>query len=295
MSEILAIDLGGTAIKSAILSESNELLDNRSTPTPQNDATGKVAIETLSELIHSYRQSHSFDRVGLVIPGLVDTAHGVSVFTGTLGWRNLPITDALTQKTGLPVHLDHDVTAAGLAELTLGASAPFQNSVLIQIGTGIASAIVLNGEIYRPHQQVGEIGHASVGNDRPCPCGLQGCLEMTASGGAISRTYLAKTGQSVAPIEIFKRSQAGEADAQTVWNEMVEALSLSFSWLASTIAPEAIIMGGGISQAGEPFAKAVEENLKKRLSIHRLPKILISTLSDQAACLGAGLMARTRS
>jgi glucokinase len=295
MSEILAIDLGGTAIKSAILSETNELLDTRSTPTPQNDATGHAAIEALSALIKSYQSSHNFDRVGLVIPGLVDTQLGVSVFTGTLGWRNLPITEALTQKTRLPVHLDHDVTAAGLAELTLGASAPFQNSVLIQIGTGIASAIVLNGSIYRPHQQVGEIGHASVGNDRPCPCGLKGCLEMTASGGAISRTYFSRTGQLVAPIDIFKRSQAGEPDAQAVWNEMVDALALSFSWLASTIAPEAIIMGGGISQAGEPFANAVEARLKECLSIHKLPKILISTLSDQAACLGAGLMARTRS
>jgi glucokinase len=294
MSEILAIDLGGTAIKSAILSKNNELLDNRSTPTPQNDPSGQNAIAALSDLVESYKGSHTFDRVGLVIPGLVDIKEGISVFTGTLGWRNLRITDAISQKTGVPVHLDHDVTAAGLAELQLGASAPFKNSVLIQIGTGIASAIVLNGEIYRPHQQVGEIGHASIGNDRPCPCGLTGCLEMTASGGAISRTYFAKTGETISPMEIFKRSQGGEPVAAMVWQELVDSLALSFSWLASTIAPEAIIMGGGIAQAGEPFAAAVEEKLKTRLSIHRLPKILISELADQAACLGAGLMARSR-
>jgi glucokinase len=244
--------------------------------------------------VESYKSSHTFDRVGLVIPGLVDIKEGISVFTGTLGWRNLRITEAISQRTGVPVHLDHDVTAAGLAELQLGASAPFKNSVLIQIGTGIASAIVLNGEIYRPHQQVGEIGHASIGNDRPCPCGLTGCLEMTASGGAISRTYFAKTGETISPMEIFKRAQRGEAVASAVWQELVDSLALSFSWLASTIAPEAIIMGGGIAQAGEPFAAAVEESLKTRLSIHQLPKILISELADQAACLGAGLMARSR-
>lgn len=294
MSEILAIDLGGTAIKSAVLTASDELEDSRSTPTPQNDASGVQAIEVLTQLILSYQQSHKLSRVGLVVPGLVDIQKGTSVFSGTLGWRNLAITDALTAATGLPVFLDHDVTAAGLAELKLGASAPFKNSVLIQIGTGIASAIVLNGEIYRPHQQVGEIGHASIGNDRPCPCGLTGCLEMTASGGAISRAYLAKTNQSISPIEIFTRSQNGEAAAAEVWQEMVDALALSFSWLASTIAPDAIVMGGGIAQAGAPFVAAVEKSLQAKLSIHLVPKILISSLADKAACLGAGLMARSR-
>lgn len=294
MSEILALDLGGTAIKSAVLTLSDELIDNRSTPTPQNDPSGQRAIEVLTELILGYQLTHSIERVGLVVPGLVDAQRGISIFSGTLGWRNLHIAEALFEATGLKVFLDHDVTSAGLAELKLGASAPFKNSVLVQIGTGIASAIVINGEIYRPHEQVGEIGHASIGNDRPCPCGLTGCLEMTASGGALSRSYLAKTNESISPLEIFSRAQKGETVAEEVWQEMVDALALGFSWLASTISPDAIVMGGGIAQAGQPFVSAVEKSLQARLSVHRMPKILISTLADQAACLGAGLMSRSR-
>lgn len=295
MSEILAIDLGGTAIKSAVLTENDHLEDSRRTPTPQNDASGSKAIGVLTQLILDYQKSHKLARVGLVVPGVVDMQNGISVFSATLGWRNLAIAKDLSAATDLPVYLDHDVTAAGLAELKLGASAPFKNSVLVQIGTGIASAIVLNGEIYRPHSQVGEIGHASIGNDRACPCGLTGCLEMTASGGAISRAYFAKTNQRIGPIEIFTRAQAGEPAAADVWQEMVDALALSFSWLASTIAPEAIILGGGLAQAGAPFVAAIENSLKERLSIHLLPKILTSSLADQAACFGAGLMARSRS
>lgn len=293
MSELLALDLGGTAIKSGILNDDNTLTDNRSTPTPQNDASGEAAIGVLTELIESYKKSHAVAAIGLVVPGLVDPQKGIAQFSGTLGWRNLAIADRLTSATGLPVYLDHDVTAAGLAELKLGAAKNFKQSVLVQIGTGIASAMIIDGKIYRPHQQMGEIGHASIGNDRPCPCGLRGCLEMTASGGAISRSYFAKTNQSIAPLEIFTRAQAGEPAAAAVWQEMVDALAFSFSWLASITGPEAIVLGGGIAKAGQPFADAVQKSLNARLSVHLKPQILISELSDQAACLGAGLIARS--
>lgn len=294
MSGILALDLGGTAIKSAMLTNLNTLVQARSTPTPQGDPSAKLAIAVLSGIIAEYMKENEVGRVGLVIPGLVDAINGISIFSGTLGWRNVDFAGALSAAAGVPVYLDHDVTAAGLAELKIGASAPYSNSVLVQIGTGIASAIVIDGQIYRPHGVVGEIGHAPIGSGKPCPCGLRGCLEMSASGGAITRAYFAQTGKNATPLQIFERAQGGEVAAGQVWQEMIDALALSFAWLASTLAPEAIILGGGIAQAGKPIADAISTSLDSHLSIHRKPEILISTLADQAACLGAGFMARAR-
>lgn len=294
MSAILGIDLGGTGIKSGVLESDGNFSQTRTTPTPQNDPTGQQAISVLSQIIEQYKTTNEFAAVGLVVPGLVDSETGVSVFSGTLGWRNLPLVEPLQAATGLPVFLEHDVTAAGIAELHLGAARHFKDSILMQVGTGIAACYVIDGQIFKPHSKMAEVGHAPIFNDRPCPCGLKGCLEMTGSGGALTRNYLAVSGERLSPLEIVSRASSGEALAAELWDEFAAAMAFGIAWLASTTGPEAVIFGGGIAQAGDSLISAVDRHLDKRLSIHLRPRLVLSELNDQAAAIGSALSAQAR-
>lgn len=294
MGSILGLDLGGTAIKSGVLSESSQFIDTRNNPTPQNDPSGIAAAEALAEIVLDYKETHKLDAVGLVIPGLVDSERGTSVFSGTLGWRNFAIVNEVEKRTSIRTYLEHDVTAAGIAELRLGASREFNDSILIQIGTGIAAAYVINKKIFKPHSQMGEFGHAPIFNDRPCPCGLNGCLEMTASGGALSRNYAALTGEKISPLEIVERAKSGERQASDLWHEFGEAMAFGIAWLASTTGPEAVILGGGIAKAGAELIEVIEKGLQHRLSIHLKPKLVISELDDKAAAIGSAFSAKDR-
>lgn len=295
MWPILGIDLGGTQIKSSVVSRDGAVLEVTRTPTPQNDPSGQQAIAVLAELISNYRSKHpELEAVGLVIPGLVDPKSGTSLFSGTLGWRNLPIAKLLSEKVSLPVFLEHDVTAGGLAELRVGQAKGFDRAVVIQIGTALAAAMIIDGEVYHPHPSVGEVGHAPLPNNRPCVCGKFGCVEMTVSGGALARNYKSATGKEANAFELIELYQAGDQVAVELLEEFVASLAFLITWLSSTLAPEAIVIAGGIASAKEFLEARLEAELEKRIGIQLKPKVLYSKLSGDSGCIGAGMVALER-
>lgn len=288
--QVLGLDVGGTTIKSGLVSQDGSLQDLRRTPTPQQDFAGDELVKTLVKLVNDYRQDHpGLAAVGLSVPGIVDSENGIALFSETLGWKNLELAKRVGEAVGIPVRLFHDVTVGGFAELRVGAAKGFNSAIVIIIGTGLAACIIIDGKVYRPHATVGEIGHGPTRNQRPCPCGKFGCLEMTASGGALSRNYFAATGEKIPAHEVISRADASDAAAIELWQEFLEELSTTVHFLVAALGPEAIIIAGGFGSLGDKIIKPIDDHLDKVITIPHRPILLTSSLEGTSGCIGAGL------
>ncbi len=294
---VLAFDVGGTDIKSALFDADGTALGLRRTPTPVADGDRtEVLIERLGVLAAELRADHPDvipQAAGLVVPGIVDAEAGLGVFASNLGWHDSPLRDLASAKLGLPVAFDHDVRAASWAEHRLGGARAYSNSVVLVIGTGIAGALLVGGEPYTAGGYAGEIGHSPIADGPVCACGARGCLEAVASAGAIARRYRDATGINPGGAkDVIARAAAGDRVASEIWNSALDALTLSLAQLTAVVAPEAIVIGGGLSRAGGALFDELRARLAERLSFHRLPELVPAELSGNAGILGAALRAR---
>ncbi len=293
---VLAFDVGGTDIKSALFDETGAALGLRRTPTPDaGDDMPARLVARIGELGDELRAQHPEvvpRAVGFVVPGIVDAEAGIAVFSSNLGWRNAPLRALAEERFGLPVSFHHDVGTASWAEHVLGGARDYANSVAIIIGTGIAGTLLVDGQPYTAGGYAGEIGHSPLG-EWPCPCGARGCLEAIASAGAIARRYTEETGERVdGAKEVIARAAAGDPVADRVWNEALDALTMSIAQLTAVVAPEAVVIGGGLSRAGGALFDELRRRLADRLSFHRLPVLVPAELSGNAGILGSALRAR---
>lgn len=293
---VLAFDVGGTDIKSALFDADGTALGLRRTPTPAGgDDSPARLIDRLAELSDELRAQHPDvvpEAIGLVVPGIVDPERGIGVFSSNLGWRDAPMRDLMAARFGMPVAFDHDVRMASWAEHVLGGARDYANAVVLIIGTGIAGALLVDGRPYTAGGYAGEIGHSPIG-EWPCPCGARGCLEAVASAGAISRRYTDATGEVVdGAREVIARAAAGDETAAGIWNDALDALTMSIAQLTAVIAPQAVVIGGGLSRAGGALFDELRARLADRLSFHRIPELVPAELSGNAGILGSALRAR---
>lgn len=295
---VFAFDVGGTDTKSALVDRHGHVLGLRRTPTPRNgDDPATEIVASLAVLAHEHlARTPGVQPVaaGVSVPGLVDERTGVGMFASNLGWRDAPIRELAERALGLPVAFGHDVRAAGDAEHRLGAARGYGDVVVLAIGTGIAGALVLGGRPYAGGGFAGELGHSLSDPDgERCACGARGCLETVASAGAIARRYTAASGIAVPGArEVLAAAQAGDAHAVRVWDDAVDALAEALARLVATIAPEAVVIGGGLAQAGPALFEPLGRRLDALLSFHRRPALLQARLGDDAGLLGTALAAR---
>ena len=297
-SAVLAFDVGGTDVKSCLVDGTGTVQSLRRTTTPQWGLEGLAPLQRhLVNLRDELARDHPDvdPRVaGLVVPGVVDEAAGIGVFSSNLGWRDVPVRDSVGEALGLPLAFAHDVRAAGLAEGRLGAARGLSDYVVLAVGTGLAGAIVLDGRPYTGGGFAGEFGHALDDADgEPCRCGAQGCLETVASAGAIVRRYAARTGTNPTGAQhVLALADAGDVVARAVWDDAVEALAQSIARIAAILAVEAVVIGGGLSRAGDVLFDRLAERIDGLLSFHRRPRLIPAALGDDAGVLGAALYAR---
>jgi glucokinase len=286
---IVALDVGGTSMKGAIMDDRLERAVTVRRPTPRGDAAVAAVLDTVAELV---TRAGSAEAVGVAVPGIVDDETGVALWSENIGWRDVPFRDLIAERTGLPVTVGHDVRAGGTAELRLGAARGARNSLIVPIGTGIAAAMVIDGHLCVGNGYAGEIGHMAVGTaDEPCVCGGKGCLEAVASGPAIARRYARRTGQETTADAVAALVAEGEPDAVTVWAETVGWLGTALAAATVMAAPEVIVIGGGLSRAGDLLLKPLAEDIDARLTFHRRPRLTTAQFADEAGCVGAGLWA----
>jgi glucokinase len=295
---VLVFDVGGTDTKSALVDRSGRVLGIRRSPTPRHhdDPAGAV-ISSLAALAR--QQLDRFPGVrpvaaGVSVPGLVDERAGVGIFASNLGWRNAPIRAVAERELGLPVAFGHDARAACDAEHRLGAARAYGDVVVITIGTGIAGGLVLGGRPYTGGGFAGELGHAlSDPEGERCACGAIGCLETISSAGAIARRYTAASGIAVAgALEVLEAAGGGDIDALRIWDDALRALAEQLARLVAILAPEAVVIGGGLARAGPALFGPLGERLDALLSFHRRPALVRARLGDDAGLLGTALAAR---
>ena len=296
-SAVLGFDVGGTDLKAALVDDVGSIRDIVRIPTPTDgEGTAGAVVTRIGELARELLRNHPDvhpQAAGLLVPGHVDDERGVGVFSENLGWSNYPFRDRAEATLGVPVSFSHDVRGAGEAEHRLGAAAPFRDVVFLSIGTGIAGAIFIQGVLYTGDGMAGEMGHSKVADGPQCACGGRGCLEAVASAGAIARRYTQATGQVVSGAkDVLDRAALGDVRAREIWESALDALALDLSHTVALLAPEAIVIGGGLSQAGPALFEPLQRRLDAILTFHRRPKLLQASIGENAGVIGAALRAR---
>jgi glucokinase len=309
---VLAFDVGGTDMKAALVDQSGAMREVVRVRTPlvkgelasaelerdvsSTAGTGEAVLAEVARLAKEFADRHPSvapAAAGLLVPGQVDDESGIGVFAENLGWHNMPFRERASALLDLPVAFSHDVRGAGEAEYRLGAAAAFSDVVVMIVGTGIAAAIFMQGRLYLGGGLAGEIGHSRVADGPQCACGGRGCLEAVASAGAIARRYTALTGRQVTGAkEVLERAADGDSDADAIWQSALDALALGISHTVALLAPEAIIIGGGLAGAGDALFVPLRERLDAILTFHRRPQLIPASIGADAGLIGAALRAR---
>ncbi|MDX3853795.1 ROK family protein [Streptomyces sp. AK02-01A] len=300
MRHVIALDVGGTGMKAALVGSDGALLHEARRPTGRErgpDAVVETILGFAAEL-RAYGIEHfgeSAAAAGVAVPGIVDAEHGTAVYAANLGWRDVPLRDLLGERLGgVPVALGHDVRTGGLAEGRLGAGKGAERFLFLALGTGIAGAIGINGVIEAgAHGSAGEIGHVVVRPDGPlCGCEQRGCLETLASAAAVTRAWAAASGDPRADAaDCAKAVRSGDPDAVRVWRDAVDALAAGLVTALTLLDPRTLIIGGGLAEAGETLFTPLRAAVEERVTFQTLPEIVPAALGDTAGCLGAGLLA----
>ena len=292
MNFVVAVDVGGTEIKSALVDTDLNVVATNTAPTPKADLTGAETVKAIAAIVGEFAQQQTIAAVGLVVPGALDEPAGTSRWSGNLQWNNLPIRDLLHAAINIPVAFSHDVRTAALAEMRNGAAKGAHNAIFIPVGTGIAAAIIIDGEIRSAEGFAGEIGHIDVNGKYPCVCGKSGCLEAASSTLAISKAYQAQSGKSgTTTEEIYQLVIAGDTVATTVWKDATSAMARACETLITILAPEIIVFGGGLSNAGETFLKPIRDYLDSTLTFQRKPRLEIAHYGAKAGTVGCAMLA----
>jgi glucokinase len=294
MDGVVAVDIGGTTVKGALVGPDHTVLARRSAPTPA--AGGEAAVAAVLALAGALADADPSVRVAAVAavsPGQV--ADGVVRYAANLGWRDVPLADRLTAALGVPARVAHDARAAALAEaFHSGLEA---SCLYVALGTGIGTGLVRDGRVDEGATgTAGELGHVPVYPDgEPCGCGQRGCLEVYASGAGLSRRYQASAdvNGSGAGERVVARLGHDPAAAR-VWAEAVEALALALATATLLLDPGAIVLGGGVAGAGATLTTPLAARLGPLLAWRPAPPVTLATLGPDAGWLGASWLAWDR-
>ncbi|MBE9056404.1 ROK family protein [Sphaerospermopsis sp. LEGE 08334] len=289
MTNVIGIDLGGTAIKLGRFTEDGNCLQSLTVDTPQ-PATPEAVLLKMVDAIAQIDPNNQSIAIGVGTPGPADAAGRVAkVAINLVGWHDVPLADWLEAKTGKPTILANDANCAGLGEAWLGAGRNFQHLILLTLGTGVGGAIILDGKLFVGPQGAGaELGLITLNPDGPmCNSGNQGSLEQYASISAIRR----RTGKE--PVELGKLAENADIEALTFWQEYGKYLGIGLTSLIYVLTPQAVIIGGGVSASFQYFLPAMQAEIEKRvLPTSRIGlQILPAELGNSAGMVGAAKLA----
>ncbi|WP_245562748.1 ROK family protein [Nocardia araoensis] len=292
---VLGMDVGGTTIKGEIADSAGTTLAVGTVATPQGpaafDAMGELGDRLLAQLPECDRRR--VRRAAVVLPGIVDTARSVAVFSSNVGWRNVHVGDRFPERWGMPTLIEHDVAVAGWAEWRYGAGQGYENVCVVILGTGISGTLSVGGRLVRSsYGQVGEYGHVPVRRvgGLPCPCGNTGCVETVASGAAIARAYTRRTGREIGAAEVFALVST-DPDAAAVVADAIDALADGLLGIVHAACPELVVLGGGLAGAGAALTDPLHRALSDRLRLVPAPRVVLGRFGARAGLAGATLFA----
>lgn len=320
MPDVIAVDLGGTNIRAARVSKDGVILGREKVPTQAKDGGMPAVIERIAQLVAKLRGPDTV-AIGVGTPGVPDPDTGVMRVPAVNipGSENYPLAGEIGRLTKLPVYADNDASLALLGEVWLGAGRGEPVAVIFTLGTGIGGGLVSDGKVYHGHHNLGtEFGHISIDyKGRPCKCGGLGCVEQYASATALIRDAkeALRTSPLAANSQIMKACGGldgiEKVDARMVCDAArdgdplgVQLVDQFCAWLACGIGgvvnalnPSCVIIGGGVSLAGEVLTSRLHKELANGRcfkAIHDDTHIKIATLGDDAGLLGAARTALMR-
>ena len=294
---VIGVDVGGTTVKAALLDSDGLQYADSERPTPRHlgtDAVVATIIRAIVDLQAQVRDAARLRAVGLVVPGVVDAEQGIAVYAANIGWEQLPLRKLVAEAVDLPVVMDHDVRAAGLAELAWGAGRGLQEIFFVALGTGVAAAVITRGQVTAGATgRAGELGHIPVFPEGEwCACGQRGCTETYASGAALSRRYGAASGRSdVLAKDVIRRAGAGDPIAESVFNDAITALGRALVTYVLLMDPEVILLGGGMAGSGAALLQPLTREVQAGLAWRPAPTITNGRFAGDAGRRGAGLLA----
>ena len=298
------VDVGGTTIKMGLFDVDGNVLDKWEIVT-RTENGGVNVLPDIAKAVEDKMAEKSIVKdevagVGVGVPGPVDSK-GIVHRCVNLGWDEFNVNDKLSELVGMPVMAGNDANVAALGEMWKGGGQGHNDLVVVTLGTGVGGGIIINGKMLTGANGAGgEIGHIHVQDGEPdtCGCGNSGCLEQYASATGIVRIakrVLAKTEQttvlntdSVTAKDVWDAVKAGDAVAIEVAEQFGKYLGEGLAAIAGVINPEAFVIGGGVSKAGEVLLSYVEKNYKP-VVFHgsRDVKFTLATLGNDAGIFGA--------
>ena len=309
----VGVDIGGSKLLAGVVSAYGEVLERvrRDSPTKSPRAVEDAIVETVGELT----ERHPVGAVGVGAAGFVDAARASVLFSPHLAWRNEPLRDALWRRMRLPIVVDNDANAAAWAESRFGAAVGYRHVLCLTLGTGIGGALMLDGRLFRgANGMAGEFGHMQVvPNGHRCECGNRGCWEQYASGNALVRDAreLVQRDSPVAhhlrdlvggdvsalsgPL-ISEAAREGDPAAAELLREVGSWLGIGLAGLTAGFDPDCVIVGGGVSAAGELLLAPARESFARTLTgrgFRTEPPIMAAHLGPDAGFIGAADLARS--
>ena len=313
---VIGIDLGGMSAKAALLSGTK--LEGKSRVVTSADAPAEKTALALAELAvqtaeKAGKSMNDVQAIGIGSPGVIDSANGTVVSWTNFGWRNVPLGALVEKYTGKKTFILNDANAAALGEAKFGAGKNFSDSVLLTLGTGGGSGIILGGKLFEGFRSAGgELGHTVICMDgEQCTCGRRGCFERYASTTALihlTQEEMRADRESlmwkfaVSPDEadgrtVFLALREGDAAAKRVLDKYIAALGEGVLNVINTFRPQAIILGGGISAEGETLLEPLRRYVRPRMYVSEdyAPIALVcASLGNDAGLYGAAQYAFER-
>ncbi|HEY8912667.1 ROK family glucokinase [Lacisediminihabitans sp.] len=306
----IGIDIGGTKIAGALVSEEGEIIAEDRVATQAGDSN--AIVDAVVAMIEKLRDGHEVAAAGVAAPGFIDAAQSIVYYTPNISWRHEPLRQRLTERLDLDITIDNDANAAGWAEFRFGAGRLVSDMTMLTIGTGVGGAIVTQDRLFRGGFGAGaELGHMRVVPDGlPCGCGARGCIEQYGSGRALLRmanaiadvggiglglaTVREQKGTLTGP-DVAALIVAGDAGALQALRELGHWLGEACASLSAVLDPQVFVFGGGVAVAGDllldPIREAYLSHLPAR-GFHPEPAFVIAELVNDAGVVGAADLAR---
>lgn len=313
MNHVIGIDVGGTSVKLAAIKATGEIIKQWDIPT-RIEEEGQYIVPDIIASVENFLATEQLDisefmGIGIGTPGAINRDQGTVTGAYNLNWKTAqPIREQLQAHFGaLPVYIENDANVAALGEQWLGAGDKTPNMVLVTLGTGVGGGVIVNDRLVVGAGAAGEIGHMVANTDDgfACTCGNQGCLETVASASGIVWTAEAratqteaisplvnkiKAGKDISTKDIFEASKSGDAFAEGIIDETMGYLGHALGQIASVLNPEAIVIGGGVANAGDYLLDKVYEHFSPHVypGVRETTQLRIATLGNTAGVIGAG-------
>lgn len=270
MKYSIGVDIGGTKVAIAVVTEEGNIITDTVIPTDLSIAPKEMIKQictTIDSVINKSNVSEA-DIIGIGIgaPGPLDSKAGMITCPPNLrNWVDVPIKKLVEEHFSFPVQLENDANAAGLAEKWIGAAMDTENFAYITVSTGIGAGIIAEGKLLRGLKgNAGDIGHTVVDPSYgECPCGQEGCLEWIASGTAIARQGSEVLGESVSAEDVFNLYEQGNEKIIPLIDGILKVLGQACVTLVNTIDPEKIVIGGGVSKVGDTLFNPIQNYVSK--------------------------------